>query len=327
MKVLITGATGFLGSHLCRRMVTQGHQIRILCRPTSSLDKLGGLPLEKAIGDVTDAESVYRATQSCDWVIHAAAHRRDAVPGEELIQINAKGTRHVAQAAREAGVQRLVHVSSVAAVGISADPAYPADEEFQFNLEQSGLAYQISKRRAEEELFAEVSRGLDAVIVNPSWVFGRHGMEYRGGEMIAKVRRSSVVPYLIGGFCPAHVEDVVGGIVAAFERGKTGQRYILGGENVSFRAALERSARAMGLRRRFVPAPRWAVGLAAVVLEPWDRLRGRRPRMTRAAWRYVSCFQYFDSSKARRALGYAPRDFDAIVADWLAFDRTGRASG
>jgi dihydroflavonol-4-reductase len=115
--------------------------------------------------------------------------------------------------------------------------------------------------------------------------------------------------------------------VAALERGETGQRYILGGENVSFRAALERSARAMGLRRRFVPAPRWAVGLAAVVLEPWDRLRGRRPRIPRATWRYVSCFQYFDSSKARRALGYAPRDFDAIVADWLAFDRTGRASG
>lgn len=327
MKVLVTGATGFLGPHLCRRMVALGHQIRILCRPTSSLDKLSGLPLEKAIGDVTNVESVRRAMQGYDAVIHAAAHRRGAVPGEELIQINAKGTRHVAQAARETGVRRLVHVSSVAAVGISADPAYPAREEFQCNLEHSGLAYQISKRRAEEELLAEVSRGLDAVIVNPSWVFGRHGMEYRGGEMITKVRQSPVVPYLIGGFCAAHVEDVVDGIVAALKRGEKGQRYILGGENVSFRAALERSARAMGLRRRFVLAPRWAVRLAAVVLEPWDLLRGRRPRITRATWRYLNCFQYFDSGKARRALGYAPRDFDAIVADWLAFDRTGRASG
>ncbi len=327
MKALVTGATGFLGSHLCRRMVALGHQIRILCRPTSNLEKLEGLPLERAVGDLTDVESVRRAMQGCDAVIHAAAHRRDAAPGEELIQVNAKGTRHVAQAAREAGVRRLVHVSSVAAVGISPDPAHPADEEFQFNLEHSGLAYQISKRRAEEELLAEASHGLDAVIVNPSWVFGRHGMEYRGGEMIAKVQQSPVVPYLTGGFCAAHVEDVVGGIVAAFERGAPGQRYILGGENVSFRAALERSARAMGLRRRFVLVPRWAVGLAGAFLEPWDRLRGRRPRITRATWRYVSCFQYFDSSKARRALGYAPRDFDAIVADWLAFDRAGRAGG
>ncbi len=185
-------------------------------RPTSSLDKLGGLPLEKAIGDVTNVESVRRAMQGCDAVIHAAVHPRDAAPGEELIQINSKGTRHMAQAARKTGVQRLAHVNSVAAVGISADPGHPADEEFQFNLEHSGLAYQIPKRRTE----GRIARG-----------------------------------------------------------------------------------------------------------EPWDRLRGRRPRITRATRRCVSCFQYFDSSKARRTLGSAPRDFDAIVTDWLAFDRTGRASG
>ena len=149
MRVLVTGATGFLGSHLCRKLVTDGHWVRILARPTSSLATLEGLRVERIFGDVTDGESVRRAVQGQEWVIHAAANL-NYWERDEAVQtrVNVDGTRYVAQACRVEGVKRLVHVSSVAAIGIPTDPARPAGEEFPFNLADSGLGYQIHKRMA-----------------------------------------------------------------------------------------------------------------------------------------------------------------------------------
>jgi dihydroflavonol-4-reductase len=320
MKVLITGASGFLGAHLCRRMAAEGHSLRILCRPTSDLSNLKGLPFDQVTGDVTDPEAVRRAVQGCEAVIHAAAvlsyWGRDAA---RQASVNVEGTRHVAQACRTGGVKRLVHISSVAAVGIPEDPRQPANEEFRFNLEHSGLNYHLSKRRAEEAVLAEVTRGLDAVIVNPATVFGPHGRMYRGLEMIEKVRQRRIVPYFTGGICVVHVEDVVEGVLAALDRGETGQRYILGGENVTYRGVVERAAEAMHLRRRFVAIPRVVTYLAASLLEPLGRLRNRRPAITYTTHYGASRYHFYDSSKARQALGYASRNFDAILEDCLRF--------
>jgi dihydroflavonol-4-reductase len=316
MRVLITGATGFLGSHLCRRMLADGHEVRVLVRPTSDDRNLKGLAVERVVGDVTDSRSVGEAVRDQDSVIHAAAELsywgRDAARQE---RVNVEGTRHVARACREGGIRRLVHVSSVAAIGIPEDPQRPADEAFGFNLEGSGLNYHLSKRRAEVEVAAEVVRGLDAVTVNPASIFGPHGGGYRGAEMLAKVRRTRVVPYFTGGLCAVHVDDVVAGTVAALERGTQGERYILGGENLTYRALVERAARALGLRRWPVPVPALVTGLAARILEPWGRWRGRRPRITYATHYCASRCHFYDSGKARAALGYAPRDFDAIVEE------------
>src|SRR5258707_787728 len=152
MRVLITGATGFLGSHLCERMVAQGHKVRILCRPTSSFDRLARLPFEKVVGDITDPKIVQAAVKDCECVIHAAANLNYWRTEEDWqMKVNIEGTRHVARASREAGAKRLLHVSSAAAIGVTADPQQPANEDFPFNLERSGLTYHISKRRADEK--------------------------------------------------------------------------------------------------------------------------------------------------------------------------------
>jgi dihydroflavonol-4-reductase len=314
MKVLITGATGFLGSHLCQRMVLEGYQVRALCRPTSSLSRLAKLPLEKCIGDVTDIKTVEDAVRGSDYVIHAAASM-DYWRGDEdrQMKVNAEGTRNVAVAAREAGVTRLLHVSSVAAVGLPVDPQRPANEDFHFNLEDSGLTYHISKRRAEDNVLTEVTRGLDAVIVNPASIQGRN----RTAGLLQSVRRRPVVPCFSGGNCIVDVKDVVEGIVAALQRGEKGRRYILGGENLTFRMLSEKAARAMNLKRRFVTIPPVITSLCATILEPWGRMRNRPPKMTYMIHYCANRFQYFDSGKARRSLGYAPRDVDAILAEYL----------
>lgn len=321
MRVLITGGTGFLGSHLCRRMVKDGHAVRVLCRTTSAAEPLAGLPVERVLGDVTEPSSVIRAVKDQDWVIHAAASLsywgRDAAWQR---QVNVDGTRHVVQACLKHGVQRLLHVSSVAAVGIPDDPTRPANEDFPFNLQDSGLCYHVSKRQAEDAVLAGVAQGLDAVIVNPASIFGPHGRRYRGAEMFRKVSPSWLVPYFTGGLCAVNVQDVVEGTVAALERGKSGQRYILGGENLSYRALAERTARALRMRRHFVPVPSLVTGVAAHVLEPWGRWRNVRPRITYVTHYCASRSHYYDSAKARKELAYTPRDFQAILQEYLSLN-------
>jgi len=318
MRVLITGASGFLGSHLCGSMVAAGHDVRVLRRATSSPAALAGLDLEVVIGDVTDPDSVRRAVSGCDSVVHAAANIQYWGGGqEEQDRVNVGGTRAVARACREKGVRRLVHVSSVAAIGIPADPAHPADEGFTFNLHDAGLPYHLSKWQAERTVLEEVERGLDAVIVNPASIFGPHVSGYRGGDMMRKVRRTAIVPYFTGGICAVHVRDVVAGIHAALERGGTGQRYILGGENLTYRSLAERAAAAMGLSRRFVPLPPLVTGLVALTLEPVAVLRNRAPRVGFATHFCASRSHYYDSSRARSALGYSPRSFGDILDECL----------
>jgi dihydroflavonol-4-reductase len=314
MRVLITGATGFLGSHLCERMVAQGHKVRILCRPTSSFDRLAKLPFEKVVGDITDPKIVQAAVKDCECVIHAAANLNYWRTEEDWqMKVNIEGTRHVAHASREAGAKRLLHVSSAAAIGVTANPQQPANEDFPFNLERSGLTYHISKRRAEDEVLAEVARGLDAVIVNPASIQGQQ----RSAALMRSVRRTPIVPCFSGGNCIVDVKDVVEGIVAALRRGEKGQRYILGGENLTFRMLSEKAAKALNLKRRFVTIPRVVTGLSAAILEPWARIRNKPPKMTYMIHYCANRFQYFDSGKARKNLGFVSRDVDTILAEYL----------
>lgn len=318
MRVLITGATGFLGSHLCRRMVSQGHDVRILYRAASELSVLDGLPLEKAVGDIADAESMRTAVRDREWVVHAAADLSYWGPQEAtLMRVNVEGTRHVAQACLAEGVQRLLFVSSVAAIGIPTDKGRPADEDFPSNLKGLRLPYALSKKRGEEAIAEEIARGLDAVTVNPALIVGLYGDDYRGAEMMRKVRHRSIVPYFSGGICIVHVEDVVAGILAALEKGRTGHRYILGGENVTYKRIVQRTAEVMGLERRFVPVPPIVTGILAIAQAPVGWLRRHPPRFTRELHYLANRHRFYDSTKARESLGYRPRDFNAILNECL----------
>lgn len=314
MKVLITGASGFIGSFLCREMVSRGHDVRILVRPTSILKRLRGLRVTSVLGDVTNAESVRMAVGGCEWVIHAAADLNywEQNPDWQM-KVNVEGTINIAQACRAEGVGRLLHVSSVAAVGIPNGSQSPVNEDFNFNLKNSRLTYYISKRLAEDGLMGEIDKGLNAVIVNPASVTGPE----RLAKLISSVRRRPVVPCFSGGNCVVHVADVVDGIVAALEHGRTGHRYILGGENLTFRAMGEKAARAMNLSRLFVSIPPFITGLAAAVLEPWSRWRNRPPRVSYMIHYCANRFLFYSSHKASRELNYRPRGFDTLLKDTL----------
>jgi dihydroflavonol-4-reductase len=249
-------------------------------------------------------------------VIHAAAAVDDR--GESQFQINVDGTRLIARACREHGVQRLVHISSVAAIGI---PPYGtiADELFPFNLANSGLTYHLSKKRAEEAVFEEIGRGLDAVIVNPAYVFGRHGSSFRGSGLIQKARRRRAVPYLSGGVCIVHVSDVVAGVIAALHHGNTGERYILGGDNLTYKDLARQSASAFGLRPWLLPLRPVVTGAAATLFEAWGKIRSQPPRFTYALHRWGRWNLYYSSAKARRLLGYQSRPFSSILRECIEF--------
>lgn len=317
MDVLVTGATGFVGSHLCHRLHAQGHRVSVLRRPTSDASPLDGLDLTHVVGDITDPTSVSRAVRGQEIVIHAAGHL-DQSPRLAPLQytVNVEGTRNVVAACRESGVRRLVHLSSVVAVGLPRDRRRPADETLVFNLERSGLRYAISKRHAEDAVLQGVAQGLDAVIVNPSTICGPFRGSFRGREVPAGVRRSPVVPYFLGGRNVVHVRDVVEGTLGALAHGRVGERYILGGENLTWREMAHIAAEVLGCRRVFVPVPP-LVTAAAAALERLGTLAGRRPRITYAVHYAASRFWFYDSRKAAAELGYTARSYREIVEEYF----------
>jgi dihydroflavonol-4-reductase len=227
--------------------------------------------------------------------------------------VNVEGAINVVKACKAESVKRLLHVSSVAAVGLPDSPQLPANENFEFNLQNSGLIYHISKRRGEAEVMREVASGLNAIIVNPASVTDANRIE----GLFASVRRFPVVPCFSGGNCVVHVTDVVEGIIAALERGRVGHRYILGGENLTFRAMGKKAAKALNLSRMFVLIPPIVTGLAAAVLEPLARRRNSPPKVSHMVHYCANRFMFYDSNKAHLELNYRPRNFDAILMDAL----------
>jgi dihydroflavonol-4-reductase len=264
--------------------------------------------------------SVEKAVAGAEVVFHAAAHgiywgRHKKIQN----QVNIEGTKNVVEACQKHAVKRLIFVSSITAIGIPDSAEQPANEDFPFNLERSSLNYHISKKRAEEIVLDAVATGFDAVIVNPSNIWGPHGEIYRVADHVEKVRNKRFIPYFTGGICIVHVDDVVDGIMAAFHRGKAGERYILGGENLPLRSVAQLAASAQALRPSFVPVPSFVSWLAAAAGESMALVSHRRPHITFVTHQLASRFQYYDSSKAKRELGFEARDFKTILAECVSF--------
>jgi dihydroflavonol-4-reductase len=317
MKILVTGATGFLGHYLCRGLVEKGYQVTALRRSTSDPSLLAGLDLDFAIGDVTDQPSLEAAIRGQEAVIHAAGHlaywsRLRATQN----QVNIEGTRNVVAASLRAGVRRLLYVSSVASIGIPERGQPPADESFSFNLENSPLNYPISKKRAEELVITGCRNGLDAVIVNPAALLGEWGRRYRGSESVEKIRRGPVAFYYTGGRNLVHVGDVVNGILSALECGQSGERYILAGENLTYKETARIVAARLERKIPLLPVLPVITGLLSA-LDPLSSAAGHRPPVTREIHFTSSRFQYYTSAKAVRELGYRFRPFSDILEDIL----------
>lgn len=316
MKLFVTGGNGFVGSAVVRDAVAQGREVMCLLRPTSRTDRIDGVPIERIFGDVRDVAVLRAAMRQCDATIHLAAPSSwdgDASPAvDEIIE---GGTRNVLAAAEGLRGHRVVVVSSTAAIACSDRPQV-FDERAPFAVGDPSLRYAHAKHRAELAAWSAFARGVEVVVVNPGEVYGPNDTaSVTAGNLIDF---ATAFPVLVchGGTGIVHVDDVSRGILAAAQRGRPGERYILSGENVSIRELAALCVELLGRRVPIVSVPNW-------IVRPLARAaaRFRIPVPFNAhVVPYATRYWFVDNGKARRELGVNFRDARATVAstlDWL----------
>jgi dihydroflavonol-4-reductase len=317
MLTLLTGATGLVGNNVVRLLVERGEKVRVLARDPAD-KSLAGLPLDIVAGDVCDAAAVRRAAEGVDRIIHSAGRVHLGWTGLELHRsVNVEGTRNVAQAAKDAGM-RMVHVSSVDALGLGSRDR-PADEECP--PEGSVLCpYVVTKRQAEQVVAELAADGLDAVIVNPVYMFGPWDWKPSSGRMILQVARGMVLLAPPGGNDFADVRDVAAGILTAAERGQRGRRYILGGEPLSYLEAWRMIAQITGVRGPWRKMLSPGLFVASRIGDLLTRIRGVESDVNSAAIAMARLEHHYSYARAAAELDYRPRPArEAIEAAWKWF--------
>lgn len=321
--ILLTGATGFVGSAVARVLAARGHKLRLLVRPTSDRRNLAGIEAELALGDLTDPGSLARAVTGCRYVFHVAADYRFWVPDPDaMLRANVDGTIAMMRAAQAAGVERIVHCSSVAALGVR-DDGIPADETTPTNEADFVGIYKRSKFLAERAVLDLVRQeGLPVVVVNPAAPVGPRDIKPTPtGKMIRDAAAGRVPAYIDTGLNMVHVDDVAEGHVLALEKGRIGERYVLGGENLLLKDILALVADVVGRRPPRIEIPEALVWPAAWLMEGMARLTGIPPMMTRDHIKMARHKMFYSSDKAKRELGYAPRPLRSAVEDAVAWFR------
>ena len=305
MKALVTGATGFVGAAVARALLRGQWQVRVLARRGSDRRNLRSLDVEVSEGDLTDMDSLQRAAQGCDGLFHVAAdYRLGARDPAELYRANVEGTRNVLSAAHRAGVRRIVYTSSVATIGIPADGT-PGDEQSANSLDNMIGHYKRSKYLAEEVVREAAQGGISVVIVSPSTPVGPGDVKPTPtGLLVLDAAAGRMPAYVDTGLNIVHVDDVAAGHLLAYERGQPGERYILGGQDMSLREILEMIARLEGRTPPRVRLPYGVVLPIAYLAEGFARLSGRSGRITLEGVRMSRKKMFFSSAKAERELGY-----------------------
>ncbi len=323
--LLVTGGTGFIGSAVARAAVNRGYRLRLLCRAGSDRSNLDDLDAEQVVGDLRDPESLAAAMCGCEGLIHVAAdYRLWARDAQEIYRTNVDGTLALMQAAGHAGVRRVVYTSSVSTLAPRPDRS-DADESDVAACANLAGHYQRSKWLAERHVLAAVASGLPAVVVNPSAPMGPGDVKPTPtGRIVLDTLRGRMPAFVNTGLNIVHVDDVANGHLLALERGLVGERYVLGGENLTLRDILATVCRIAGRRP---PRIRLPVGLTipiARVSEFAARLTGREPRVPLEGAREARHHMYFSSAKARRVLGYQSRPAGEAIADaveWFSDSR------
>ncbi len=319
-NVLVTGGTGFVGANLADQLLRQGCTVKILRRKNSDLRAIDGVDVEHCIGDVRDLNSVQNAVRGCDTVFHTAALVTfEKSQAAIQYEVNVTGTKNVVEASLANGVEKLIHTSSVAAIG------YPpagvlATEETPFNWKRV-WGYKYSKYMAEQEVLAGVQRGLNAVMVNPSVIIGERDIHFHGGDLIRRVRKFQVPFYIDGGMNVVYVGDVVNGHIAAAEKGRSGERYILSGENLTHKEIFRRTAKLVGGLSPIAKLPLPFLRAGAKVIEQTSKLLGIEPIVTSALVAGAGKLNWFSCEKAKRELAYIITPFDETVQRAYAWYR------
>ena len=321
--ILVTGGTGFVGAAVVRALLARGEQVRALVRPTSDRRNLEGLDVELAVGQLEDAASLRAAVAGCHGLFHVAADYRLWVPDPTAMQrANLDGTRALMKAALEADVSRIVYTGSVATLGHTSDGA-PADETTPSELAEMVGPYKRSKFLAEREVSRMVAEeGLPAVIVNPSTPIGQRDIKPTPtGRIVVMAATGRMPAYVDTGLNIVHVADVAAGHLLAYDKGRVGERYILGGQNLSLAEILRAVVLLVGRRAPSIELPRIAVYPVALVAEAVARVTGREPMATLDGLRMARWKMWFSSAKAEREVGYIHRPAEAALADavrWFA---------
>ena len=321
-RVVITGASGLLGGNLAALLIGAGHHVVALRRAGTHVTHLADLAIEWHSAELGSVEAMTRVFAGADCVFHCAAAvsvKREVTPA--MTAANVTGTANVVEAVAAARVPRLVHTSSVVAVGLSTD-GKPCDETARWNFDEEGLvdAYAITKRRAEEVVHAAASR-IDAVIVNPTYMFGPRDARPSSGRLIIDVVRGRVPGWTPGYNNFVDVRDVARGMIAAWQRGTRGERYILAGHDMTYGEVMRQIASVAGVRgpRLRAPAPlAWLLGRWGDVVERF----GGEPvvNSTQVRYAYTDKFR-FRSDKAARALGYEVSPLEPALRDAIAWFR------
>jgi dihydroflavonol-4-reductase len=322
----VTGATGFVGGHVARALVARGHEVRCLVRPRPSQDPgrsreaLEGLPVEIVPGDLTDRASLDAAVAGCAWVFHCAAdYRLGGGEPEAMAATNVGGTESLLAAAAEAGVARVVHTSSVGTLGHHADGT-PADEATPVSIDDMIGPYKRTKFEAELAARAWAARGLPVVIVNPSTPVGEGDVKPTPtGRIIVDFLNRGFPAYVDTGLNLIDVRDVAQGHLLAAERGRVGERIILGCRNMSLKEILDTLSALTGIPAPRVRVPHWLPLAAAYVEEGLARLGSRPARFTREAVRMSRHRMFFDAGKAVRELGLPQTPVEEALARAVAW--------
>jgi len=310
VKAFVTGATGFVGSHVAQALEVAGAELRLLARSTSPTKLISTLKnAEIVTGDLRDASTYKQALRGCEAVFHVAADyrlwTRNAADAMEMYRSNVEGTRGLIDAARQAGVKRIVYCSSVATMGFRSDGSV-VDEETPVTLEEMIGHYKRSKFVAEQVALEAGKKGDDVVIVNPSAPVGEQDVKPTPtGRIIVDFLKKKFPAYVDTGLNVVDVREVARGHVLAYERGKPGERYILGGENLTLKQILDKLSATTGIPAPKVKLP-YVFALAAGVFDTvfTGQLRGKEPRVTIDAVRMGRKKMWVRSSKAERELGY-----------------------
>jgi len=320
MHALVTGGSGFVGSAVVRRLLDAGAAVKVLVRHGSNLNNLSGLEIDLAFGDLNDPATFGNALQDCDALFHVAADYRLWVrDAQAMFAVNVDGTRSLICAATRAGVQRIIYTSSVATLGLRESA--PADEDGQVSFEDMIGPYKQSKFLAEQAVLKLVRElGAPVVIVNPSTPMGRGDLKPTPtGRILADALSGRMPAYVDTGLNVVHVDDVADGHLLAYERGRIGERYILGSENMFLADILAEVARLANRKPPMIRLPHAAVLPLAYACEAWARLTNQEPMVCIDAVRLARKHMFFTHVKASRELGYRPRPAREALRDAVTY--------
>jgi len=320
MKALVTGATGFVGGAVARVLLRAGQEVRVLARSDADLQNIQGLPVERVTGDLRDPASLKQALQGCRHLYHVAAHYALWAKDPSIFYtVNVDGTRHLMEAARDVGTERIVYCSTIGAIGLPPG-GEPGTEETPVSLAQMAGHYKRSKYLAEQEVLRLAKAGLPVVIVNPSAPVGEADVKPTPtGQIIVDFMKGRMPAYIETGMNIVDVDDVAEGHLLAMQKGRIGERYILGCTNLLLREVFEILSRLTGIKAPAVKLPRLAVLPLAYANDWMANMTGRPPRIPLEGVKMAKYKMHYDCSKAIRELGIPQTPPDVAIGKAVAW--------